>query len=310
MPKGVADPAGARQLARVYRQLKDETQPGYLQAGGWAAAEVALGCAYLSPASRLNALHSAQQVWERALAVQTHWEQNGLSQNVGRMHRLALDLAILPLLKGVVAGNVTESACRQAFTDCLGVAESNMQYLQAARARGDHSAAAAHAGIAYECNALLAHNRKLSSTWFVIPAMARCDSGYYHWRETHDLLVVHQKYGQLISITPVEIKAKASLRDRRRYKALLVRGKMHLSVPGKSQPEHTLHAISAMYTGSASQEDIRIANAATDRFSGMIRDYYAGTVLGDVATAGSVTVFHDNKQVRDRHPGLGVVLAA
>jgi hypothetical protein len=79
---------------------------------------------------------------------------------------------------------------------------------------------------------------------------------------------------------------------------------MHLSTEGKSKPEYTLGAIGAVYDGTATDEEQLIADSATSRFTAMIRDYYAGEVLGKTASKRSVTMFHDNAQVIARHPGL------
>jgi len=307
MHKVLVGNGGAMRLTSIYERLKEETQPHYLSAAGWAAAEVALVRTDASIGERLSILHDATSMWERALAIQTQKEQLGEEVEYGYMHRIAIDLAVVPLLSGIITGDVTKDACRKSFEDCLSVARSNMDYLRTAKAKGNVEAVGCHAGVGYECNALLALNRKLSRTWFVIPAMARCDSGYYHRSQTHDLVVIHQKYGAIQSATPVEIKSRASLRDRRRYSALLVRGKMHLSVEGKGKPEYTLDAIGSVYDGVETKEDILIAENATNQFMAMIRDYYAGEVLGAVASKHSVTTFRDNTQVIAHHPGLSKV---
>src|SRR5207245_1409084 len=96
-------------------------------------------------------------------------------------------------------------------------------------------------------------NMKQSPTWFAIPAMTRSDSGHHHRQQTHDLLVIRQRWGELQNITPVEIKSAANQRDLRRYKALLVRGKLHLSVDGLHKPEEMLDAITAVYEKRATR---------------------------------------------------------
>jgi len=259
---------------------------------------------------RLAMLDSAADAWWRAFNIHSRLLGQGVEHDRSQVHRVALNIAVLPLLRGIVTGDVTDAACREAFDGCLSAARSNAAYLKDAKMRRDAVAVGLHSGFGYECNALLALNRKHSNTWFAIPAMSRCDSGLYNRQDTHDLLVIHQKYGSTQSATPVEIKAKASMRDRRRYKALLVRGRMHLSAPGKYKPEDTLNAIASVYDGVASEEDARVADNATEKFTSMIRDYYAGQVLGSAANTAAVTVFRDSAQVRAHHPGLATVVLA
>lgn len=161
-----------------------------------------------------------------------------------------------------------------------------------------------HLGFAYECNAMLALNRMYSRRWFAIPTMARSDSGYYHPEQTHDLLIIRRKGSDIQSLVPVEIKAAASLKERSRYLALLVRGKMHLCLEGSGNhlPRATLDAITAVHSGVATKHETLVADTISRRFMQMLSDYYAG----DVLDAGSeLTVFHDKSLVSQRHAGLG-----
>jgi len=304
MHKVLVGNRGALQLETIYDNLKSETMPHYLSAAGWAAVEAALMGTDNTSAERHSLFENGVGLWRQALDKIIEGEQAGQPYEPSYGHRVALDIAVTPLLAGILQGDVTQVACERAFEDCLAVAKSNAAYLRAAKTAGNIEVMAAHVGLGYECNALLAFNRRLSRTWFVVPTMARCDSGYYYRGQTHDLLVIHQKYGVIHSATPVEIKSRASLRDRRRYNALLVRGKMHLSVEGKEKPEHTLGAISAVHEGTATEESYRVADNASNRFTAMVRDYYAGELLGKVAGRHSVTLFRDSAQVIAHHPGL------
>jgi hypothetical protein len=308
MHKVLVGNRGGRQLERMYEQLRSESMPHYLVAAGWAAAESALVRSDIGVDARLALLTKATASWERALLSQEWIELDAPEDKIedGYGLRIALDLATAPMLAGIISGDVTQTACQKYYRDCLQIAQLNSVALELAAKAGNSKAIAAHVGIGYECNAILAFNRRLSPTWFAMPSTARSDSGYYHRRQTHDLLVMHQNHGRILSATPVEIKAKPSARDKVRYDALLVRGKMHLSVEGKYPPRHTLDALTHVYDGSATAEDYRIADAATDRFAAMVRDYYAGSVLGRIASRHTMTVFHDNSLVSARHPGLAL----
>ncbi len=296
-------------LEDTHARLRNEFLPHYLSAAGWAAAEAALVHTARPEDERLQLFAEAKNRWREALINQRIINQSyeGESQEVvdhAYPYRIALDLAVAPLIEGIIRGDVSEEACRNAFQDCLNVAEANIVQLKLAADAGNVEAIGQHYGFAYECNALLALNRNQSSTWFAIPSIARADTGHHHRQQTHDLLVVHQRWGTIINATPVEIKSRASRRDRLRYKALLVRGKMHLSDTGHTDPDRTLQAIAAVYSGQATQLEQDIANKVTHTFMAMIRDYRAGEFLGGVATRRSATDFHDNRLVAARHPGL------
>lgn len=222
-------------------------------------------------------------------------------------HRIALDIAVAPLLEGVIVGDVNQGLRRRVFKDCLNIAQSNAVHINLLSRANEIEGVGDHRGFGYECNALLAFNMRFSRGWFVIPSMARSDTGYHHRQQTHDLLIVHHRGGELINTTPIEIKAVASVRDRARYEALLVRGKMHLSFPGKHSPESTLKAIEAVHEGWASNEEASVVSFVTDQFVDMIRDYYAGEALGSLATKRALTQFRDNALVSARHPGLARV---
>jgi hypothetical protein len=225
-------------------------------------------------------------------------------------HRIALDIAVAPLLAGIITGGVSKQARERAFVDCLNIAQSNAVHIELMSRLGNNVGLADHIGFGYECNALLSFNRTFSRRWFAIPSMNRSDTGYRYRHQTHDLLAVHLQASKLESATPIEIKARPSLRDRQRYDALLVRGKMHLSMEGKYAPRHTLAAIAAVYEGRATKEERKIVNVATERILTMVRDYRAGERLGDLATKHTVTAFCDNRLVIARHPGLSKTAVA
>lgn len=302
---------GAEELEQIHEDLKTEVAPRFLIAAGWAATEIALVRRDMRTRHRLDLLEEARDIWRTAIDNHNLLEPTMTPDKAeyGQRSRAALDIAVLPLLRGIVEGDVTRKMCHDVFTDCLGIGRQNNKDLAKMLKKRNNAGIAEYVGFGYENNALLAFNRLHSRTWFAIPSMARSDSGYHHRKQSHDLLILHQNYGEIMRSTPVEIKAKASLRDRLRYDALLVRGKMHLSVEGKPLPHHTLNAISAVYRGVANKEERRIADNATERLVNMVRDYYAGERLGKLATWHTVTAFQDNSQVVARHPGLSRVPA-
>lgn len=306
MHKVVVGSHGANRLEEIYDDLEDESLPDYLSAAGWAAAEVAIARTQEPAGVRLEFLERAKGLWERAVDHQRLINASGIEcmTEWAFPHRIALDIATQSLVAGAIEGSLDQSTLRSVFEDCLNIAQKNAVALNLASREGHTEAMGEHIGLGYELNALLAFNRRFDENWFVMPSLGRSDTGYHHPGQTHDLLVVHHEDGQIVSMTPVEIKASASNRDRKRFKALLVRGKMHLSMPGNFRPEQTLEAIEADYEGRASEGEQEIADGVTGRFVEMVRDYQAGARLARLATQKSVTVFRNKEQVLVNHPGL------
>jgi len=301
---------GGEQLERIYEELRDEEMPRYLSAAGWAAAESALVRSSKPINERLALLEQGVACWQRALGRQRDWNEDAPDCLIeySAPYRAALDIAVSPLLAHMIRGYVPKQACQSVFLECLNIAQSNAVRIRLMEKEGDMLGLADHLGFGYECNALLAFNRPInrrySATRFAIPSMVRSDSGHYYDQQTHDLVIIEQDRGSIKRVTPVEIKAAASNHDRLRYKALIIRGKMHLSVPGKFKPGDTLAAITACYEGNASLEERKIAEGMSQQMHGMFGDYCAGPQLEDFASARSKTVFHDNTRVVANFPGL------
>lgn len=308
MHKVFVGASGAQELVEVYERLRDEPIPRYLAAAASAATEAALVDSSKSRAERLSLIGGAALCWLQALQTQRLWNQVGPQHMIEHEfpYRIALDLAVMPVLADMVRGDVRAETTERVFKDCLNIAQANAIQAELSKQAGDVQALGEHTGLGYECNALLAFNRRKSQTWFVIPSTVRSDSGYHHRRQTHDLLVVHQRWGELQSMTPVEIKSVTGRKDLERYHALLVRGKLHLSVMGRHRPDEMLEAITASAEGVARPAERARADIMSERFMSMVRDYNAGHRLGQVATLRSVTEFRDNSVVVAKHPGLKV----
>lgn len=303
--KVVLDRDAASSLVDLHENLKGEYMPRYLGAAGWAAAEAALIGDNLATSQRTDLLSGALDCWERAMIVQKLFNASGSTlTEAAYPYRIALDMAVVPLLGSyVMRGEVPLGVRLAVFEDCLNIAQANVVRLELMAREGDIEGLGEHIGLGYECNALLAFNLRCTKGWFAIPSSARSDTGYYHREQTHDLSIVHLKKGQLKTITPVEIKSSTSTKDRARYKALLVRGKMHLSAPGYYTPGHTLQALEAVYEGRDTVRERHIVSQVSERMLGMVRDYNMGEVLGHITTQRTVTRFHDNEQVARNHPG-------
>ncbi len=305
--KVLVGPKGADLLVDIHDSLSQETMPRYLAAAGWAATEAALVQTNKSTDQRLELLRSGVECWTTAIDTQKGFNDKTDQPYLiepSLPHRMALDVACAPLFAGIVQGDVEKSVCEEVFTDCLNIAESNAVRINLASRDNNIDAVADHLGLGYECNAILSFNRRMRPNWFATPSTVRSDSGYYHPRQTHDVQVINQNWGAIKSVTPVEIKSAASARDRSRFSALIVRGKMHLSVEGKFGPDQTLGALAAAYSGVQTAEQANIAATVGERMLDMVKKYQEGGATVDFAPMRSATAFHDHTRVSALYPGI------
>ncbi len=304
--KVLVGPKTAKKLESIHNNLRDEPLPRYLSVAGWAAAEAALAQPEKSASYRNALLEETNACWTKALENQLQWGYSDHAQTTehSSSYRYALDLAHLPLLQAIVSGNITSTIRHTVAIDVLNIAEANNIQLALAIKQGDYEAVGDHIGIGHECNGLLAFHSLDSASLIAIPSSARADSGHHHPNQTHDLVVIQQKWGTIEDMTPVEIKSTVSQHDRHRYKALLVRGKMHLAVPGKYTPDHTLKSFSALYSGDQTKQEKRITDYVRNTMLGLYWNYKKGDMLTDFASNTSTYRYRDASVVRAAYPEI------
>lgn len=306
MHKVLVGKRGAEQLEEIHKNLANETRPRYLSVAGWSAVEAAIAQTDAPTRHRLALLDSGLGCWKKAISYQEQLNDSNIDYLIeyDLPLRTALDIAILPLLRDMMFGKVRRETSDNVFRDCLKIAQYNAARLNHMKAVGNIEGLGFHVGLGYECNALLAFNRQRSPTWFVMPTLARADTGMHHRKQTHDLLVVHQKWGEVLDLAPIEVKSRASARDRERYEALLVRGKLHMSVPGWYKPDQILQLITDSEEGTINGAGEKIIEGISSNLIGMVRAYYAGDKLGKISTKGTVTSFRDDSLVEPRKIGV------
>jgi hypothetical protein len=301
LEKSLISPQNVQVLYGLYESLKNQEVPRYLEVAGWAAAEIGLMDTSKRAVERKQRLDQAVDCWQRALQAQRsiNAKYDNPIVEYSRPTRLALDIAIVPLLRGVVDGDVTERTCKNVFERCLEIAKYNRMQRDNAYAAGEMGAMQDYDGLGHELNFILAMNRRFSSSRFVIPSSARSDAGQYRMQQTHDLVAIHQQWGVIRSAIPIEIKGRTSNGDRKRYRALLVRARTHLSL-NSATPGAVLEAIDAAYHNPEDKPSVVMADAITKQTVDMVRDYYAGELL-DITDRSSVQSFHSNSKVFLRH---------
>lgn len=304
MHKILVGTATAKKLETIHTNLQSETLPRYLSVAGWAAVEAALVQPDKSASYRNDLLEGSNRCWTQALENQLQWERSEHKQmtEYSASYRYALDLAHLPLIQAMVSGNITDETRRKVTLDVLNIAEANAVQLSLAKQSGDLEAVGDHVGVGHECNALLAFHFLDSPSLIALPSSARADSGHHHPHQTHDLLVIQQKWGHIRDMTPIEIKSKVSQTDRLRYKALLVRGKMHLALVGHYSPEYTLKAFSALFNDTQTKQEHATTEYVRKTMLDLYWNYKKGEMLAGFASDSSLCRYRDASAVHAAYP--------
>ena len=271
--------SGARLLREIHLNLLKDTSPKHLNTAGWCAAEAALVDDSMPTVERIDLMQSAVSCWERALCAQ---EIENASIDPSEVEddstlRLALNLAFAPLMNAMIVGNVTEPIREQVFADVLALAGIASTQRKLAHSEGSVDGVGSLLGFEHECNAYLALLHINDARYIPLPSSARGGSGTTYPEQTHDIVVINQHWGKIKKVIPLEIKAKASLNDIKRYDALVVRGKMHLSIAGRYSPEYTREAFAAYYDDTATRKDNMTVYKVTSTVKELLRLYQQGT---------------------------------
>jgi hypothetical protein len=307
MHKVVVGESGATALIDLADELESEVMPTFLNAAGWAYAEAGLASPSSSAVDRIALINKAETMWQRGLV-------NGVSigelydsrylygENEG--HRTALNLAFAPLLKSIIVGSVSPEVMKRVFRDTTEIARDSRLSLDRAYINNDTDTAAHHRGFLFEASALMAMLYIDDPRYVPLPATARADTGYFHREQTHDISVINQHWGEIRKVIPVEIKSKASNRDKRRYRALIIPGKMRLSIDGVD-PRDTVDAFYDLVHGQATTRQSMEIERLSTQVREMLRLYQQGVTPEGLAV-NSLTRFHDAKSVAMAFPELTV----
>lgn len=297
--------SGAKELQVIGRELEQEYMPIYKDAAAWSYAEAGLIDTSLSTLERVQCIAKAESLWEGALATEINLQAIEDAQFVKEpetAYRYALPLAFSPLMKAVVVGNVTSQLRAQAFADTVSFGKAVAEEIKRYDEAGDISSRNMFIGLSHELNALSTLLYLDDPRYIPMPSTARADTGYYHREQTHDIMVLHQHWGTLRKVIPIEIKAKATLHDRRRYKSLILRGKMHLATDG-ADPTRTAATYGRFLDGTSTIDDfVNIERVATE-VREMLRLYQQGATPESLALR-SLTKFQQSKSLEKAHPEI------
>lgn len=302
MHKVFVNETGAVQLETIARSLEGESMPEYLDVAAWAWVENGLALPKLSAVERVRRIERGERCWEAALSAHEQWNGEALYED-SEPYRLARNLAFMPLAKALVLGNVTAAIREQVFVDTMALSQASVVQAHLANTAGNKEALGDHLGFQHENNAHLSLLYMDDPRYVCMPSSARGGSGHDYPEQTHDLVVINQHWGEVLKIVPVEVKAAASLSDIKRYEALIVRGKMHLSVTGSYSPEHTLEAFAAAYDGRATSRQEITIDHATSTMKKLLQRYAEGE---RISKSNSKLQRHAKTEIVKQYPELSL----
>jgi hypothetical protein len=300
LPKGLLVAEEAPALREVHEGLLGEPASRFQFVSGWAAAEAALVMADGRNArkTRMSLVEGAGDAWVRAhdrlVAVgQAATETN---DHYALKQRVELALASIPLLEGIVAGDVRVQTLDRVADAYLQIGIDNMAFGRSKRSTGDSLRACFHDGLAYEILALLGLNDGLTTRKLAMPSTARNDSGYHSSNLTHDVMILKQRSGRLTTMVPAEVKTRMAGHHKKRYKALILDGSS-LDVLQAGEPGPMTDLFARAYRGDGSKADIDAVGVMAQELWEMVAQYTSGAVL-DVGNNRSITRYHDASRVR------------
>lgn len=297
--------SGAKELQVLGRELEDEYMPTHANAAAWAYAEAGMIDTTLSTVERVQLVSKAEDLWQRAIHTDIRLQASEYGEFFNEpteAYRHALPLIFSPLMKAVIIGNVTTPLLRQSLADTVSLATGVSGEIQRQAHDEDGYVRSTFVGLAHELNALATLLYMEDPRYIPLPSTARADTGYYHREQTHDIMILNQHWGTIRKAIPIEIKAKASSKDRRRYKSLIIRGKMHLAIES-ADPIETAASFGRLLDGTPTMQDaVGVERIATD-VREMLRLYQQG-ITPESFALNSLTKFHRSASLAKAHPEI------
>lgn len=223
--KQYLSPTAAPHLERLAAELEKEQLPEFLAASGWAFAESAMVDRDAPFKKRMARLDEAELIWGRALEASDSLYTTELGKYLStdtQPYRIALNLASLPVMRGLVRGTITAEDRRKMCGDVLAIAELVGVQNRLAFAANNRKATKDFSGLSNECAALLLFLLEDDPTYVPLPSSSRSGSGHFNPTRTHDITILCQWHGAIRGCVPVEVKAAPTPEDVDRYRALMI----------------------------------------------------------------------------------------
>jgi hypothetical protein len=279
MHKRLVGPGTVGKLMRIHSELVDAPlHTDNLSIAGWAAAEAALVASNHPQEERLDFLESAADAWDAAIEHrrdQKEYAAENETYEDTELSRLELAKLCVPLIEGMIRGDVTKEVRERLYDGLMMLAAKNSLGLVAMERRGDDPSMLI--GLGHELNAMLAVNRLLSPTLIAMPALARGDSGHFHPEQTHDIDLLHLQWGKIHDVTTLESKARPRAQHYKRYEAAIVNGRIHLFSKNGNSPVDTAVLFLKEQNEAATPDEIEELEGMTDVIVHLARHQMAGS---------------------------------
>lgn len=257
MHKVIVNRSGSDLLLRIGESLQEEDHPEYLEAAGWALAEAGLADGQKPTAQRLDLLEMADENWQRALKMYDGLESTEFPdrwRDDSKPFRLALNIAYTPIMRAIVCGDVTTKVRRKVLHDTIAIAQLAELHRDLAQRQGHKVAGCELYGFMHECNTMAAWLMLDNPAYVPIPSSSRADNGIFNPKQTHDISLVHQNYGTIKKVIPIEVKKERHIESVKRYDAMLITRK-DLTLDSDGTIEDTLHSLADIFEGAATKEE-------------------------------------------------------
>lgn len=266
MPKDFVGPAEADALFSTYSRLsRAEGKPGHLFTAGSAAAEAGLMATDRSAEERHARLHSADTIWQQAQEafinrhIDDGWSESKL---LSVPDRIEMNRIFIPLYHDLVDGYVRETTIEKTHQRLIRLGLANLNRHDQSYQASDSGGVSLRRGIGYELGTMMTVTRLGCPSFFAIPATDRADHGAYHREETHDVRLIHQSWGNIISCVPYEIKPYTK-NHTARYNSALIAGRIQLQMPSSTSPLELAVYMDKENRGTISDEQLCHLNEIT-----------------------------------------------
>ena len=237
IPKDFVGPEAADDLFSIYDKLRlAEHSSTYLYTAGSAAAEAGLMANDAPRDVRHARLHDADTIWQKAQEsfinahINDDWSEAKL---LSIPDRIEMNRIFISLYHDFVDGCVREATIEKTHERLVRLGMLNTRRYEIAKDSNDSGGVSMRRGLGYKLGTLMTITRLKCPSFFAIPATARADHGAYHPSETHDVRLVHQSWGTILSCVPYEVKPCEG-QHRERYSSALVAGRVLLLMPSST----------------------------------------------------------------------------
>lgn len=252
---------GSKKLEALANKMAHESDPLLMSTAASAYLEAGIVRDTADPLERLTLIAKAELLWEGALNNEQRLTEKSADSEIDASYRIAMNLACLPMVRSMVIGDVKPEVIDSSIEKLVAIGGLVAEQKALADASGEYRKAAECVGVGYEIDALIALLYDRDPRYIAIPSFQRSGTGYYYPEQTHDIALISQHYGKIRNITPIEVKSRRSRRYVERYRALIIGGRAHLTVPLGHDPNITREVFERVRSGEGSDEDERTVDA-------------------------------------------------